>query len=162
MQARRIARCMLAIRSCLHLNDALTCQCCRPAPSRTPLLTGVPVTCSGTGKVPQQSIKVQNTCQCRSCFGTCPCTAGVRSGTCVVDDLVTQKVVRQLLLLHTLCVEHDQAAEVVGQLARRLTHDQIQKLQVCICHIPNILPFWVSCGFVCMCCTMQALWRVAV
>mmetsp|Transcript_20607 Transcript_20607/g.57471 ORF Transcript_20607/g.57471 Transcript_20607/m.57471 type:complete len:597 (+) Transcript_20607:45-1835(+) len=55
---------------------------------------------------------------------------GVQSGTCVVDDLVMQKVQRQLLLLHTLCVEYDQAAEMVGRLARTLTRDQLQQLQV--------------------------------
>ena len=55
---------------------------------------------------------------------------GVKSGTCVVDDLVLQRVQRHLLLLHTLCVESDQAAEVVGQLARGLSYEQLQQMQV--------------------------------
>jgi len=33
-------------------------------------------------------------------------------------------------VLHTLCVTDDPAAQLVGQLSRKLTHDRLQQLQV--------------------------------
>ncbi len=56
--------------------------------------------------------------------------AGVKSGTAVVEELMMRKVQGWVQELSVISVSNERAADMLSSLARELTREQLQQLQV--------------------------------